>query len=621
MNNQQQSQQQGPECPICFFPLSNGTAVIKTGCKHEFHLTCLQKTLKAADNGNLACPLCRGNVPELAAAAPPAPAPVPVPAVPSYGSLRANPDPYGMLSGMGMPPPMGMRGIPSNAPYFRGAPPGANRGPLSPVFVVPADDAVDAAAIKQAASASSEAAQLEVEIHLERSALGAGEVAELFGMLSIKAPAELKAPSAAAAAASSAATVAPPLDIVCVVDHSGSMSGTKMALLHKTLNFIVSQMKSTDRLGIVKFDSTSKAVVGMTRVTAENKDKLARAILSIAAEGGTDIASGLRSGLQMLKERRERNPVASVLLLTDGQDSGSLAHIASIMADAPPNTSVHTFGFGSDHDAAVMSQIAERARGTFTYIENLDAVGYAFAATLGGLSSICAVDLHARVSCVAPGVALVAAHSKYATTMADDKRSVSIVMSDLFAGESRDLVFSLTVPRAEAGSEMTLLHGAVSYSSPSGAMAKSDAAPCVLPRPEHAERVAFNVAVDAQRNRVNTTEVLDKACTLASANDLKAARELLDGAIARIKASASAKEALCVSLVADLEANKARLVDRSTFANGGYAQMRAQGAMHAQQRSVVSNAGPPMSSAYGFNAAQACMQTAYSALPSAFPHN
>ena len=609
MNNQQQSQQQGPECPICFYALSNGTAVIKTGCKHEFHLTCLQKTLKAADNGNLACPLCRGNVPELAAAAPPAPVPVPVPfPSPVRAPVRPFPD-YGSLPGV----PMAMPPMPSNVPYSRF--PQQLRNPQayhhsSPAFIVPPDDAVDAAAIKQAASVSSEAAQLDVTIHLERNALGAGEMAEFFGMLSIKAPAELKAPSVAS---SSSATVAPPLDIVCVVDHSGSMSGTKMALLHKTLNFIVSQMKSTDRLGIVKFDSTSKAVVGMTRVTAENKDKLASAIMSITDEGGTDIASGLRSGLQMLKERRERNPVASVLLLTDGQDSESLAHIASIMADAPPNVSVHTFGFGSDHDAAVMSQIAEHARGTFTYIENLDAVGYAFAATLGGLSSICAVDLHARVSCVAPGVALVAAHSKYATTMADDKRSVSIVMADLFAGESRDLVFSLTVPRAEAGSEMTVLHGAVSYSSPSGATAKSDAAPCVLPRPERVERPVVNVAVDAQRNRVNTTDMLDKACTLASANDFEAARELLDGAIARIKASASAKEALCVSLVADLEANKARLVDHSAFANGGYAQMRAQGAMHAQQRSVVSNAGPPTSSAYGFNAAQSSMQSAYSA--------
>jgi hypothetical protein len=42
-----------------------------------------------------------------------------------------------------------------------------------------------------------------------------------------------------------------PTDIVCVIDRSGSMSGTNITLCKHTLTFIVSQLKETDNLGVL----------------------------------------------------------------------------------------------------------------------------------------------------------------------------------------------------------------------------------------------------------------------------------------------------------------------------------------------------------------------------------
>jgi uncharacterized protein with von Willebrand factor type A (vWA) domain len=42
-----------------------------------------------------------------------------------------------------------------------------------------------------------------------------------------------------------------PVDLVCVVDQSGSMQGTKIELLKQTLNYIVDQMGVLDRLSII----------------------------------------------------------------------------------------------------------------------------------------------------------------------------------------------------------------------------------------------------------------------------------------------------------------------------------------------------------------------------------
>ena len=46
-----------------------------------------------------------------------------------------------------------------------------------------------------------------------------------------------------------------PIDLICVVDQSASMSGAKMILLKETLTYIMEQLTDRDRLAIVSFDT------------------------------------------------------------------------------------------------------------------------------------------------------------------------------------------------------------------------------------------------------------------------------------------------------------------------------------------------------------------------------
>ncbi|CAF5138355.1 unnamed protein product, partial [Rotaria sp. Silwood1] len=46
-----------------------------------------------------------------------------------------------------------------------------------------------------------------------------------------------------------------PIDLVCIVDQSGSMGGQKIALLKKTLIDIVDQLGELDRLAIISFNT------------------------------------------------------------------------------------------------------------------------------------------------------------------------------------------------------------------------------------------------------------------------------------------------------------------------------------------------------------------------------
>lgn len=46
-----------------------------------------------------------------------------------------------------------------------------------------------------------------------------------------------------------------PIDLICVVDQSGSMAGEKLVLLKQTLIYIVEQMSELDRLAVVSFNT------------------------------------------------------------------------------------------------------------------------------------------------------------------------------------------------------------------------------------------------------------------------------------------------------------------------------------------------------------------------------
>jgi hypothetical protein len=53
---------------------------------------------------------------------------------------------------------------------------------------------------------------------------------------------------------------------------------------------------------------------------------------------------------------------------------------------------LNTFGYGSDHDADLMDDLAKLKDGTFYFIEKVDDVGECFADCVGGLISVVAKD-------------------------------------------------------------------------------------------------------------------------------------------------------------------------------------------------------------------------------------
>merc|ERR1711904_744060 len=100
----------------------------------------------------------------------------------------------------------------------------------------------------------------------------------------------------------------------------------------------------------------------------EGKDAAQIALVRLQAGGGTSIRAGLNLGLEVMEQRRQRNKVSAILLLTDGRDGSTWEAVLQLLQRAEhANVAIYAFGYGADHDAALLTHIAEQARTPFSF--------------------------------------------------------------------------------------------------------------------------------------------------------------------------------------------------------------------------------------------------------------
>lgn len=181
-----------------------------------------------------------------------------------------------------------------------------------------------------------------------------------------------------------------PIDIVCVIDRSYSMKGKKLDYLKLSLKAFLNFLTDQDRLSLIIFDDQVERLFPLIFTNEKNKKDIIEKIDSkIKARGGTNISVATQYAVELLKQRRNPNNIASIILLSDGVDPSSDIKIKNLISQEnhffKEPLIIHTFGYGKDHDPEVMSNIADIGNGNFYYIDNdkLDNVFNCLASCLG----------------------------------------------------------------------------------------------------------------------------------------------------------------------------------------------------------------------------------------------
>lgn len=108
-----------------------------------------------------------------------------------------------------------------------------------------------------------------------------------------------------------------PLNFTLVLDHSGSMAGKKIRTMKEAVKNIIDQLDPEDIISIVTFESRTKVLVEAQH--AANKIELKKKVDRIRDAGGTKMASGLREGLDQVRQNHGSERISKLILLTDGE--------------------------------------------------------------------------------------------------------------------------------------------------------------------------------------------------------------------------------------------------------------------------------------------------------------
>lgn len=522
--------------------------------------------------------------------------------------------------------------------------------------------AASEAALQQPEEVAFSSGAVRLSTKVEYTSLARASAHTVFGLVSVEAttppeepaalaPAETAASSAplttalsswfggAATALTSvpaAATAArrSPVDLVCVLDVSGSMSGSKVQLLKDAMGFVVSELGDGDRLSITSFNCTAHRRCPLLRMHAEGKEAARRAVSLLNAGGGTCIRSGMDCGLRTLEQRRQRNPVSAVFLLTDGIDPGARNHAESLArrCRSAAGASLHCFGFGADHDAGLLSNLAEAAQTSFTFVEQPTAIREAFAGAIGGLMSTAAQKVQVSIECLG-GARLLKAHTSFRTgALPQGGEGTCVRIPDLFAGERKDLLLELKVPELPEGDAVEtteLLRASVRYFDV--AETATVQTPWVLlelqRRPaEEQPEVEPDEEVSDQRQRVEVTNALKDSIWECEQGNFEKAQELIAGSKRRLKEEVGrrtsrgwCKSTMAEALAVELDDAEVRVSSFSAFHAGGHAEMSDALCTHSFQRSTTSAVNASVSfemratksrskSMYATSSQRACME-------------
>jgi uncharacterized protein YegL len=200
-----------------------------------------------------------------------------------------------------------------------------------------------------------------------------------------------------------------PLNLALVIDKSGSMAeADKMSRVKTALLELVSQLRESDVLSIIVFDS--EAQVLLPARTLSDREAVKQKIRQIEPGSSTNLHAGLMLGYQEALRNYRADATNRVVLLTDGIANQGVTDPSQIARESlafnDKGVDLSTIGVGLDLNKDLLRQLAKSGRGLFHFVADAQDIEKVFIRELQSLISPVASEPRVEID-YHPGLELV----------------------------------------------------------------------------------------------------------------------------------------------------------------------------------------------------------------------
>ena len=240
-----------------------------------------------------------------------------------------------------------------------------------------------------------------------------------------------------------------PIDVMLILDHSGSMSGTKIQDAKGAAKTFITFLVDNDRVGLVSYSTTATLDQELKHMDTTNKTSLNSTIDSLSASGNTNIYAAIGNATEELVNNGRSPPIKLVeILLTDGvPTAGPSPYNTYIMARANESAAagivIFTIGLGPEVDEVLLTDIANVTGGKYYFAPNSTVLGQIYQQIAETLFNTAGESV--IIDDILPSYVDLASSLPAECTYHTVNRTISCYLGTMDINESYTLVFDVNV--------------------------------------------------------------------------------------------------------------------------------------------------------------------------------
>ncbi len=193
------------------------------------------------------------------------------------------------------------------------------------------------------------------------------------------------------------------LNLIAVVDRSGSMEGRPLELVRKSLHAMLQQLGEGDQLSIVVFGDFAWVHLEPQRVTRKARRQIEASIDVITSAGSTDMEAGLEVGYKVARSTvADFDGPTRVLLFTDERpnvgDTSAGGFMAMAEGASRMGIGLTTIGVGVQFGAELAKRVGSVRGGNLYFLRSEADVRAVFSEQFDALASELAHDLRLTIA-------------------------------------------------------------------------------------------------------------------------------------------------------------------------------------------------------------------------------